>query len=411
MDMMLYRVEVENFSAIRDPQVIDLTIAPNVPDLEGRYAEIFPGSELRAPKVVAIYGANASGKTTILKALHFLIDFARDSSQRSDPGFPCDRFNDLESCSRPIKLAIELGGVMNLSRDTMKRIEEGTPPEYGVFRYEVEIEVVEGNAVRVLSEALRQKPKGHGKWQRVFERDEEGGIKDSKSFSLTGFQHLLNTLRPNVSVLSSFGLFQHPTAMLFLESARKVLFQLGPSQNIQDQPIINFFGQRPEILEHLNKEISRIDVGVEGMRFQETSIGLQPMFKHSGLHVEMPWILESHGTQAFIKMFPMLTFALAEGGICLIDEFDASIHPLVLPELIGWFYGREDRNQLDAQLWFTCHSVSLLDNLTKEEVIICEKDRKGRTKAHSLMDVKVRRDENLYRKYLSGAYGGVPQIG
>ncbi len=135
------------------------------------------------------------------------------------------------------------------------------------------------------------------------------------------------------------------------------------------------------------------------------------MFKHTGLHVEMSWILESHGTQSFIKMFPMLTLALAQGGVCLIDEFDASIHPLVLPELIGWFYDREDRNQYDAQLWFTCHSVSLLNDLSKEEVIIAEKDRKGRTHAHSLMDVKVRRDENLYRKYLSGAYGGVPQIG
>lgn len=408
---MLYKLEIENFYSIRDPQVIDLTIAPNVPDVEGRYAEIFPGSGLRAPKVVSIYGANASGKTTILKALHFLITFARDSSQRTTPGFPCERFNDLESCSRPIKLAIELGGVMNLSRETIERVETGGEIEHGVYRYEIEIEVVDGNAHRVLNEALRQKPKGQGKWQRVFERDEDGKVKDSRSFSLTGFQHLLNTLRPNVSVLSSFGLFQHPTAMLFLETARRVMFQIGPTQTIQDQPIINFIGQAPEMLDQLNKELSRIDVGVEAMRFQETPNGLVPMFKHSGLHVEMPWILESHGTQSFIKMFPMLTLALAQGGVCIIDEFDASIHPLVLPELVGWFYDSEGKNQLDAQLWFTCHSVSLLDDLTKEEIIICEKDRKGRTRAHSLMDVKVRRDENLYRKYLSGAYGGVPQIG
>ena len=408
---MLYRLEIENFYSIRDPQVVDLTIASNVPDVEGRYAKIFPGSELRAPKVVSIYGANASGKTTIIKALQFLIAFARDSSQRTVPGFPCERFNDLESCSRPIRLAIEFGGVMNLSREAMGRIEAGEEVEHGVYRYEVEIEVVDGNAHRVLSETMRQKPKGQGKWQRIFERDAEGKVKGSRSFSLTGFHHLLNTLQPNVSVLSSFGLFQHPTAMLFLEAARKVMFQIGPTQTIQDESIINFLGQTPEMLNQLNKELSRIDVGVEAMRFQETPSGLMPMFKHSGLHVEMPWILESHGTQSFIKMFPMLTLALAQGGVCIIDEFDSSIHPLVLPELIGWFYDSESRNQFDAQLWFTCHSVSLLDDLTKEEVIICEKDRKGRTTAHSLMDVKVRRDENLYRKYLSGAYGGVPQIG
>ncbi len=408
---MLYKLEIENFYSIRDPQVLDLTIAPNVPDVENRFAPVFPGSELRAPKVISIYGANASGKTTVIKALQFLFAFVRDSSQRITPGFPCERFNDLESCSRPIKLAIEFGGVMNISRETLERVEKDGEFEVGTYRYELEIEVLEGDAHRVLSEALRQKPNGQGKWQRVFERDKEGKVKDSRSFSLTGFQHLLNTLRPNVSVLSSFALFQHPTAMLFLDAARKVWFQIGPTQFSQDQPTINFLGQEPEILEQLNKELSRIDVGVEGMRFQETPNGLQPMFSHSGLQVEMPWILESHGTQSFIKMFPLLNLALANGGICIIDEFDASIHPLVLPELIGWFYDREDRNKLDAQFWFTCHSASLLDNLTKEEVIICEKDRQGRTHAYSLMDVKVRRDENLYRKYLSGAYGGVPQIG
>jgi hypothetical protein len=52
-----------------------------------------------------------------------------------------------------------------------------------------------------------------------------------------------------------------------------------------------------------------------------------------------------------------------------------------------------------------------LDVLNKEEIVICEKDRQGRTKVYSLMDVKVRRDENHYRKYLSGVYGGVPHIG
>lgn len=408
---MLYRFEVENFSSIRDHQVIDLVVAPNVSDPEDRYAPIFPGSELRAPKVVSIYGANASGKTTLLRALGFLITFARDSHHRTTPGFMCEGFSDLESRSRPIKLAVEFGDAMNLSKEVVDSIEAGSNVEYGVCRYELEIEVVDGRPERVLTEALRQKPNGQGKWQRVFERDAEGKVKDSRSFSMSGFQHLLNTLRPNVSVLSSFALFQHPTSMLFVEKAQRFMFQLGPSPASQDLPVISYLGQTPTMVEQLNRELSRIDVGVEGMRFQETSNGLVPMFKHSGLNQELPWHQESHGTQSFIKMFPLISLALAQGGICLIDELDAAIHPLILPQLVGWFHDTNERNPHDAQLWFTCHSASLLDDLTKEEVVICEKDRSGRTTAHSLMDVKVRRDENLYRKYLSGAYGGVPQLG
>ena len=89
----------------------------------------------------------------------------------------------------------------------------------------------------------------------------------------------------------------------------------------------------------------------------------------------------------------------------------AAILLTLLPELLRWFYAASGRNEMNAQLWLSCHSASLLDDLNKEEIVICEKDREGRSRIYSLMDVKVRRDENHYRKYLSGEYGGVPSFG
>ena len=156
---MLYKLEVENFFSIRELQVLDLSVDGKVPDAEGRFAPIFEGSDVRVPKVVALYGANASGKTTVLRALEFIIMMVRDSVQRTVPGFlGCERFNDLESCERPIRLAIELGGIMNLSADLMERAQAGERVEQGVYRYELEIEVKEGVAGRIISEALRPKP-------------------------------------------------------------------------------------------------------------------------------------------------------------------------------------------------------------------------------------------------------------
>jgi len=70
---MLYRLEIENFYSIRDRQVIDLRVARNTPDEDGRLAPIWPGAEERAPKVTAFFGANASGKSNVLKALPFLV--------------------------------------------------------------------------------------------------------------------------------------------------------------------------------------------------------------------------------------------------------------------------------------------------------------------------------------------------
>jgi hypothetical protein len=410
---MLYRLEVENFYSIRDRQVLDLSIDMKVPDLENRFAPIFMGSTTRAPKVIVLYGANASGKTTTLRALQFIATVMRDSVQRLAPGFSgCERFNDTESANRPMRFAVEFGGVMNLTPGILDRFQEGGTVEHGIYRYEFDVEIKDAVATRFLSESLNQKPNGQGKWQRVFDRDVDGKVRGSKSFSLTGFQHLVKTLAVNHSVLSSFAKFQHAPARLFVELARKAIFSIEPvAYAIADKSVIDFLKDQPSLLTRLNEEVSRIDVGVEGMRFQEGKDGPNLMFKHSGLEIEMPWMLESNGTRAFIKIFPFLLTALDQAGVVAIDEMDSSIHPLVLPELLRWFYDHEKRNKHNAQLWLSCHSASLMDDLVKEEIVICEKDRQGRSSFFSLMDVKVRRDDNHYRKYLSGAYGGVPLLG
>lgn len=409
---MLYKLEVENFFSLRDLQVLDLTVDGKVPDPEGRYAPIFEGANVRAPKVVALYGANASGKTTVLRALEFVVKMIRDSVTRTVPGFAgIERFNDVESGNRPIRFAIEMGGMMNLTPEVLQRANNGEKVEHGTYRYELEIEFKEGQAMRIASEALRQKPNGQGKWQRVYERDTEGKVKDSKTFSLSGFQHLVKTLAGNHTVLSSFAKFQHPTAQLLVDIAHKAFFQIEPVHSFIDREVMDYLKSQPNVVSRLNDELSRIDVGVEGMRFKHTDSGPLLLFKHAGLAVEMPWLMESHGTRAFIKMFPFIMSALDTGGIAVIDEMDAAIHPNILPELVRWFYFASGRNNFDAQLWLSCHSASLLDDLSKEEIVICEKDRQGRSHIYSLMDVKVRRDENHYRKYLSGAYGGVPHLG
>lgn len=69
---MIYRLEIENFYSVRDRQVIDLTVGRKVPDEPGRLVPLHTGSEYRAPRVIAIYGANASGKSNVLRAIAFL---------------------------------------------------------------------------------------------------------------------------------------------------------------------------------------------------------------------------------------------------------------------------------------------------------------------------------------------------
>ena len=414
---MLYLLEIENFLSVRERQTLDLTIAPNVPDDEDRFAPIFRGSELRAPKVVAIYGANASGKTTILKALSFLSKFVSFSASGwSEAGLKLAPFAHEDCANRPISFAIEFGGFVNFTTKDGAHFEAFQNFAYvGTLRYELEIEVVDGVAKRVLREALRQRPDGKGKWQRIFERDPNGEILNSDFFPLARFTHLKTTLGDDVSLLSSYARFKHPTARFYSSLAGNAWSNLDfweKGQKTSDRDLIELMVAMPDLLKNINRDLSRVDTGVEEMQIETFGSERRAIFKHSGLGTPLLWDAESQGTQAFIRLIPILNLALNTGGLAYIDEFDTLVHPLVLPEVLRWFPDRDDRSPNNAQVWLSCHSATLLEDLVKEEVVITEKNSSGQTKLYSLMDVEgTRRDENLYKKYLGGVYGGVPVIG
>ena len=410
---MLYRLEIENFCSIRERQTLDLTIAPNVPDPDNRYAEIFPGSKLRAPKVIALYGANASGKTTVLKALNLITAFPA-FNPANQPGFNFNSFNDEDSHSKPIKLAIELGGKMNLSVATSDA--EPHEQDFGVFRYEIELCRVNDDGHAVQRELLVQRPANATKWRRVFERDAQGvrgPTKDVRFFSLAGYSKILDKLPPNTSVIATLAEFQHPASMAVVAATVRVLNNMRAGLDKElDGFLMHILGSEPNLVSSLNNELRRIDLGLDQMHIEQAPNGPQAMFRHVGHKSDLHWMRESEGTRAFIRIFPLVERTLARGGVAIIDEIDKVIHPLILPEIVTRFYDSKMQNPENAQLWLSCHSASLLDDLTKEEVVICEKDNQGRTEMFSLMDVGgVRRDDNLCKKYLSGVYGGVPHIG
>ena len=410
---MLYRLEIENFCSIRERQTLDLTISPNVPDPDNRFAEIFPGSKLRAPKVIALYGANASGKTTVLRALDLITAFPAFNPAHY-ASFNFDSFNDEDSHSKPIKLAIELGGPMNLSLATGDA--ELKERDFGVFRYEIELCRMNDAGHAVQRELLLQKPANATKWRRVFERDAQGvrgPTKGVRFFSLAGYSKILDKLPPNISVIATLAAFQHPASMALVAASVRVRNNVRPGFDRElDGVLVNVLGSDPGLVSSLNSELRRIDLGLDQMHIKQTPSGPQAMFKHVGHKSDLHWMLESEGTRAFIRIFPLIERTLAIWGIAIIDEIDKVIHPLILPEIVTRFYDTKMQNLENSQLWLSCHSASLLDDLTKEEVVICEKDNQGRTEMFSLMDVGgVRRDDNLYKKYLSGVYGGIPHIG
>lgn len=401
---MLYRLEIQNFYSIREPQVVDLRIGDNVPDAPGRFDPLFPGSNERASRVVAFFGPNASGKSTVLKALAFVGWFVKDSFQlQPHAHLPCERFNDAHAQQEPIRLAVEFSGPLEFGEVT-----EATP--HGTWRYELVISNEFGRLI-VVFESLKQRSGGKGKWTRVFERI-GNKVQAGKVFGLAGYSKVVDKVRDNASLISTLAQFDHNPSLRLREAAEGIVGNiLIDRADVPDPDAIRYYASNSASIEALNREIQRIDLGIRRMRIQQGPTGPIALFEHEGLQQVMPWALESHGTRNFIKYFPLLYISLQRGGVALIDEIDISIHPLVLPEIIHWFHD-DVRNPRKAQIWVTCHAASLLEELMKEEVFFCEKDSMGRTSIFGLQDIQnVRRTDNRYRKYLSGVYGAVPQIG
>ena len=410
---MLYQLEVENFFSIKDRQVIDLRVSGKVPDDFGHFGPLFPQSPTRAPKIVAIFGANAAGKTNILAALAFTIHFFRNNRFPEEIATRKDaylaEFNSNEGRTQPVKFALEFGAIMDATVERGEAVARGEQVPYGVCRYELELAMADDAIRAVLRESLHQRPNDRGKWQRVFERDGDNNVKGSLSFPIKGFEHLLKTLDPKGSIVANFAFFNHPGAKYWQAIANSINFALELHPILFDKVIIENYRQNSALLGNLNFDLQRLDVGIDYMRIEPGVDGPIAKFKHNAMDRELPWHRESNGTRAFIRLYPLIVNTLATGGIAAIDELDAALHPILMTEIFNWFRDK-NKNPKNAQLWFTGHAVSSMDDLSMEEILFCEKDPQGCTSVFRARDI-ARRDDNLRRKYLSGIYGAVPQIG
>lgn len=120
----------------------------------------------------------------------------------------------------------------------------------------------------------------------------------------------------------------------------------------------------------------------------------------------------SDGTRRWFTLIPPILRSLEFGTILVVDELDSSLHPAISAQLIDMFQ-RTDTNPHGAQLIFSSHDTSLLKHLNRDEVWITEKDENGATQLGSLADFAaeyVRRDRNLEKAYLSGRFGGIPDV-
>ena len=183
-----------------------------------------------------------------------------------------------------------------------------------------------------------------------------------------------------------------------------------------------FFHGRPALRSQMSAILSNLDLGLAEVMIETT----YHVDKETGATIETKYPFcvhrygkqeqtlsmgfESSGTQAAFILLKKILPALEHGGVVIIDEMEADLHPDMITALLDLFIDPE-RNPHNAQIIFTCHAHEVLNNLQKDQILLTEKDSDGFTEAWRLGDMKgIRRDDNLYAKYRAGAYGAVPNL-
>jgi uncharacterized protein len=403
---MLYRVEFQNFFCFREPQILDLRIGQSVPQTS-RFRAIYPGARDRAPLAAVLFGANGSGKSSVLRALAFL---PRLFIHSATPGFDfvVVPFRDATPAPRPIRIAYEAGINLNWLQPS-----ETLAPRFGAIRYEITIATDNNIATGIVSERLSQRPHGARRFSTILARDADG-VRGSEILRLGKLGPVTREINPKTSVISLLAYLKHEVAqrlIRFVAYSFRFNIDLDMLQ-IEDQRFIDYASRTPGLVEAVNRELPRLDIGIERMEAHPAHDGepAAAWFHHYGT-APLPWILQSRGTRSFLKTAPLILEAIENGGIAVIDEIDEALHAHLLAEIFGWFYG--ERNELDAQILASAQNPALLDELEKEQIVLVEKARDGAASVYRLADVEgVRRSgENFGRKYLEGVYGAVPRIG
>ncbi len=138
---------------------------------------------------------------------------------------------------------------------------------------------------------------------------------------------------------------------------------------------------------------------------------LVPEFTHEVAGVSANFGLqdESHGTQKLFALLGPLIDIIKEGKVLVIDELDRSLHPLLVRQIVQTFQD-SSLNRSSAQLLFSTHDTSLLDNelFRRDQIWLTEKQTDQSSKLVSLSEFSPRKNEAFEKGYLSGRYGGVP---
>ena len=172
----------------------------------------------------------------------------------------------------------------------------------------------------------------------------------------------------------------------------------------------------PEAKARLLGLLAELEIPISDCRVDEDG-GIATTHTVNGRTYHLGLSDESEGTVKLLSVLPGVILTLAHGGVLLVDELDAKLHPQLLKRLVK-LYTQPERNPERAQLIFTCHDVSIMKNdlLRRDEIWFAAQNEENVSELWSLYDIQDKRGKRIKntvaydRQYLDGRYGADPYL-
>jgi AAA15 family ATPase/GTPase len=423
---MLLEFRTQNYKSFKDELIFSLTPAPKQKGLDYSVLEETIGRKTYKGLCSAvIYGPNASGKTNIIGAMDTFKSIVLRGNIRND-----------DDNSNPNTAAAALELIPNHSSQTtdpvrfaIKFITDGMLVEYS-FSADAGKFLEMNYQRKVLSETLkinhslifsRNAGLEFGSLDTIreflvnaFEQNEEGAIalatsnlNNEELFFMNGFKTMFSSKL--VALISNW-----------LDNKFMVIYRADAMRFIR-----KFSGPKTKFMYMeglLNEAATAFGINSNAIGYvvdDDNEAKLCSIFGETKNKTAIPAdVFESHGTICFVNMLPLVVNALLVGAALVVDEFDASIHPMALMNIINIFHN-DDINLHHAQLIFNTHNPIFLNaNLyRRDEIKFVERDDETHYSSHySLADfgttgkAGVRKNEDYMKNYFADQYGAIKNV-
>lgn len=379
---MVLEIRLSNMFSFRDEVTLDLQAAKiqtkKARELEGNLFSV-DGEQML--KSVALFGANASGKSNVIKAIRACVNMVRSSHNYNvDTRFAISPFKFEDYANKPSSFYIRF--LLN-----------GVEYEYSFSFMHDEI----------ITETLYYYP--NGRKSLVFRRDESRGtekkdIYEFKTVIKRPFDVADNTSKKTLYISRASQMDREIAQKIFLFFCNDIVLDYQVA-NIDS--LDNLFKERKE---QMLEVLRTADSDIIDFKIQNNAI---TTFHRTNPSVAFDFETEeSEGTKTLFRMMVRMIGIIHEGKMLLVDEIDNSLHTQLVEFVIGMF------NHSDhAQLIYTTHNTHLLntDFQRRDQVNFVNKREDGSSDLYSLFDFKDFRDTlDMEKAYLQGRFDAIPTI-